>query len=571
MYYNILHRCDDIFEATAANDYWAVECLIRHYRINVNVCEDENGLTPMHICATYGHVETAKVLIRLGADLTIRDRESGWTPLHRSIFFRHVKVTLILLEGGAQLDAEWRRISISGDLQRKELSQNRDHEGLTPLDLQSRMIVDKKEENKISKTSNSLMCFGKADFILGVPLPNSNAKIVRPRRIEVLETIGVVDMVASKFHSLALSSDGRVYSWGHGRSGKLGHGNEEAQIQPSIIEGLLKVTVRAIAASENHSLAVTAEGDLYSWGSDRFGQLGLGGNSNDSAARIWTSPKRVDALKKMVVVGIAAGEAHSLCFTDDGDIYAWGSNQHGQLGLRSSETTCGSGGIVSCTTPKRLASLDKGSANSGKASFKSQNYKSSRILQIAASYNGSLVLCRPTTDNSNSCFFRAESNISDLYNHVYQWGYGITSPTKVHFWAKPGARRGRAQSFNNSSVSTGVEDSIEFLAPVSVNIIQISAGKHHNAAVASTGAVYTWGLGSDHLGHGNDPMSNSKHHVSLSNPQIVEALLPESGGGKIVSISATMNRTCAVSDTGDLYCWGSTFDKVSSIVLSVLD
>lgn len=426
---------------------------------------------------------------------------------------------------------------------------NRDYDGLTPLDLLSRANLDNPDRENVGIT-NSLMCFGKADFILGVPLPNSAPNIIRPRRIETLDSCNVVDMVASKFHSLALCTDGRVFSWGHGRSGKLGHGNEDIKMHPCVVEGLLRVVVRAIAASESHSLAVTVEGDLYSWGSDRFGQLGLGtvGGPTDASNRIVTAPRRVDSLRKMAVVTAAAGEAHSLCYTKDGDLYVWGSNQHGQLGLRPNETSCGSNGIASCTTPKRLAFLDKVTGN--------KPFKKYGLLQIAASYNGSLILCGPKSD---SCFQFMDAAISDLCNQVYQWGYGIAAPTRVHFSPKSGGKRSRGPSFSETVSS---DNNIEFLKPASVNVSQISAGKHHNAAVCSLGVVYTWGLGSEHLGHGVEYGNTNKHHISLSNPQIVEALLAENGGGKIVSISATLNRTCAVSDVGDLYTWGSTFDKV---------
>lgn len=95
-----------------------------------------------------------------------------------------------------------------------------------------------------------------------------------------------------------------------------------------------------------------------------------------------------------------------------------------------------------------------------------------------------------------------------------------------------------------------------------VNVTHISSGRNHNVAVSSDGHVFTWGLGADHLGHAaGEGAGKGSHHVPLSNPQVVEALLPENGGGKMVFVSASQNRTCALSDVGDLYCWGSTYDK----------
>ena len=71
-----LYRWDDVFQATIANDFKAVESLVIQYRVDVNIFNQE-GLTLLHICATYGHLETAKGLLGLGASTTIRDKESG--------------------------------------------------------------------------------------------------------------------------------------------------------------------------------------------------------------------------------------------------------------------------------------------------------------------------------------------------------------------------------------------------------------------------------------------------------------------------------------------------------------
>jgi alpha-tubulin suppressor-like RCC1 family protein len=65
----------------------------------------------------------------------------------------------------------------------------------------------------------SVLSFGKADFTLGVPLPNSVAD-VRPRLIETLTCESIIQLVASRYHSLALTKEGEVYSWGHGRAGR---------------------------------------------------------------------------------------------------------------------------------------------------------------------------------------------------------------------------------------------------------------------------------------------------------------------------------------------------------------
>lgn len=89
-----------------------------------------------------------------------------------------------------------------------------------------------------------------------------------------------------RFHSAAVTSCGHLFTWGHGRSGRLGHGNEEVCMLPTKVEGLASQRVRDVAASETHTAALTAEGEVYTWGRDRFGQVN-GVNGYKSIAHPW--------------------------------------------------------------------------------------------------------------------------------------------------------------------------------------------------------------------------------------------------------------------------------------------
>jgi alpha-tubulin suppressor-like RCC1 family protein len=78
-----------------------------------------------------------------------------------------------------------------------------------------------------------------------------------------------------KHHVLVLSMIGVVFSCGNGGQGQLGHGSVEHKLTPAVVEALEGVTVTNIAAGGWHSLAVTDAGDLYAWGWNERGQLGL--------------------------------------------------------------------------------------------------------------------------------------------------------------------------------------------------------------------------------------------------------------------------------------------------------
>lgn len=75
---------------------------------------------------------------------------------------------------------------------------------------------------------------------------------------------------------MALSSDGKVYSWGEGDDGKLGHGNKNGYEHPQIIEALQGKEITDISCGGAHSAAVTVNGEVYTWGRGRYGRLGHG-------------------------------------------------------------------------------------------------------------------------------------------------------------------------------------------------------------------------------------------------------------------------------------------------------
>ena len=87
-------------------------------------------------------------------------------------------------------------------------------------------------------------------------------------------------MSAGLAHSLALTANGAVWSWGPGACGKLGHGDEQDQLLPKKIEALAGQRFIAVSAGSSHSLAVTADGAVWSWGYGSQGQLGHGDLQN---------------------------------------------------------------------------------------------------------------------------------------------------------------------------------------------------------------------------------------------------------------------------------------------------
>jgi alpha-tubulin suppressor-like RCC1 family protein len=140
---------------------------------------------------------------------------------------------------------------------------------------------------------------------------------------------GVVDLAGGRWHSIALADDGTVYTWGRNEFGQLGIGSTGGQRTTAVeVAALDNVTVVDVAAGHYHSLALTDDGDLYIWGRNDTGQLGLG----DLSPR--GTPTVVSALSNVAV--ISGGRNHSAVALDDGSVWTFGDNTQLQLADGSS-------------------------------------------------------------------------------------------------------------------------------------------------------------------------------------------------------------------------------------------
>jgi hypothetical protein len=179
-----------------------------------------------------------------------------------------------------------------------------------------------------------VMAFGSANHpALGLSDTTRNAhQTNRPQRVQEFALAErrddpAVQVAAAQYHSLILTKHGDVYACGLGKGGRLGAGGGLEQPLPTRVLGALsKRKVVFVAAAENHSLCVTKEGHVYSWGSNRFGQLDASPSTS-----IRATPARVNDLRRPCVA-VAAGDRHSVALSSGGEVFTWGDNSSGQLG-----------------------------------------------------------------------------------------------------------------------------------------------------------------------------------------------------------------------------------------------
>eukprot|EP01124_Arcella_intermedia_P006400 TRINITY_DN13765_c0_g1_i1.p1 TRINITY_DN13765_c0_g1~~TRINITY_DN13765_c0_g1_i1.p1 ORF type:complete len:404 (+),score=58.38 TRINITY_DN13765_c0_g1_i1:50-1213(+) len=135
----------------------------------------------------------------------------------------------------------------------------------------------------------------------------------------------IIHIACGFYHSMALMSDGGVYSWGWNLYGQLGIGNSESQNLPTPITDIPTKVIQ-IHCGAYFSMALTKEGSLYSWGYSGNGELGVGTVTDQ------LTPKRVIGISN--IVQFSCGSISVMALSKEGDVYGWGDNKHGQLGIQ---------------------------------------------------------------------------------------------------------------------------------------------------------------------------------------------------------------------------------------------
>ncbi|CAL1381160.1 unnamed protein product [Linum trigynum] len=136
-----------------------------------------------------------------------------------------------------------------------------------------------------------------------------------------------MDIVACGWrHTISVSSSGGLYSYGWSKYGQLGHGDFEDHLTPHKLEALGESFITQISGGWRHTMAVTSDGKLYGWGWNKFGQVGVGDNADHC------SPVQLKFPRNQKVVQIACGWRHTLAVTDRQNVFSWGRGTNGQLG-----------------------------------------------------------------------------------------------------------------------------------------------------------------------------------------------------------------------------------------------
>lgn len=154
----------------------------------------------------------------------------------------------------------------------------------------------------------------------------------------------VVGIACGAEHSLCVTARGDVYTWGQGSSGQLGHGSQSSINRPALVQLLSAHLIVAVDGGEDNSAAITDAGELYTWGAGEMGKLGQGQATTSALL-----PARVRGeLSDKAVKTVSLGLGHTAVIVDQGTLYTWGAGWYGRLGHNDQ---------TNVYMPKRIASM----------------------------------------------------------------------------------------------------------------------------------------------------------------------------------------------------------------------
>ncbi len=319
------------------------------------------------------------------------------------------------------------------------------------------------------------------------------------------------------YHSLALKSDGTVWSWGRNNFGQLGIGKRSKRNTPVQVKNLENVI--AIANGTWHNMALKSDGTVWAWGRNNYGQIGDGTFKNRK------TPVQVKDL--IDVVAIAGGYLHSLALKSDGTVWAWGSNWSGQLG---NEAIVGASEVpIQVNSLSNISTIACGGDHS--IAIRSSD---GTIWAWGNNYYGQLG--NGLSVNSTSpVLVSGLSNVSKI-NGGYIHSLALVSDGTVWAWG------------NNRYGQLGDGSTIEERrSPVQVmnigNITNVATQGWHNLALDSEGKVFSWGDNSNgQLGDG----TRSERNIPVEVKELED----------ITDISTGWQHSLALRSDGTVWAWG---------------
>ncbi|KAF8821017.1 regulator of chromosome condensation (RCC1) repeat-containing protein [Cardiosporidium cionae] len=397
-----------------------------------------------------------------------------------------------------------------------------------------------------------------------------------PRKVEALK-LPLIQVECGAFHTLCLSKLGQIYAWGAGLGlGFIEEGDSSIYSTPHLLQNIGSI-ILGIAVGPYHSAAVSIHGDLLCWGYGSNNRLGHGDQNNQAKPKfVATLRSRLDVsnicchppslsatLSQFSTVGpssfevqpqhvynapkvhrISCGKRHSMLLTSAGNVWVWGSNKYGQLGLGNQREMEHNAPMLLDTFTEPIRNIACGSYHSiaagahGGAFSWGQNDRGQ--LGLGMTSISFIPLCISTIqnvlnvfagDDFSACiagFTGSNQKLANLnYGELWMWG------------SAEAGKLGLGEEV--SSYAILLPNKVETKFP----IWKCALGESHTLAITAKGEMLAWGAG--HYGRlGTGKVSNAYTPVAVKFPQ--ELLLRDAAAGSFHSI--------AVSMQNDIWVWG---------------
>jgi len=321
-----------------------------------------------------------------------------------------------------------------------------------------------------------LYCWGSGHSgQLGHYIPRGHAKCYyKPKFVALPARVHQIDCNASC--SACVTDDGQLYMWGKGAGFKF-------QPIPKLHEAFLDIQILKVSVGPYHSCVIDVDGSIWSWGSSRFGQTGLGTTKYEVK-----DPQRIITEDNLKFVTVSCGHNHTAALTEDGYVYTWGSGEHGQLGhgtVHDHES-----GVSRCMDRPRpcLVKFLEGEVI--------VDVKCGSEYTAMLTEKGDLYIC-----GFGEFIFSEKENFFDI-PHKVEFSKKISSFSCGRTYVLILTEHGNVYSWGNNKYGqlghgTHINSRKPKLILNSGDIVRVCAGRYHAFAINKYGIVFGWGF-NDH-------------------------------------------------------------------------
>ena len=341
---------------------------------------------------------------------------------------------------------------------------------------------------------------------------------------------------------IILKSDGTVWDWGYNIYGQLGDGSNTIITNPLPVQvlgpgGVGNLTnIVAVMGGEVHNFALKADGTVWSWGWNYFGQLGDGSTNWGYITNLSMVPVQVFGLTSIKSLG--GRGYHSLALKSDGTVWAWGDNRYGELGNGATYNVGNSGFNNGTNTPVQVVGLTNPASISGEG-FTSLALMSNGTVEAWGEGNTGQCGNGTNLDCPTPVSVVGLSNVVAISGG---WFHALALRSDGTVWAWG----------DNSSGELGDNTTSNRYTPVEViglsNIVSVSGGDNNSMARRADGTIWKWGENQyGELGNGTtDNGTNIPHPLAIQVPGLSNVVL---------SANRDYHNICIKQD-GTVWVWG---------------